>query len=306
MSFALCLYNASDKRQQKRFPKLLLLDEVDAPLHPSMVVSLLKTIQTVLVKDEGISVILTTHSPSTVALAPEESLYEMNPAGPLVEKCSKGKALSILTTGVPTLSVSFDGRRQIFVESRTDANLYDLLYQRYKGNLNSERSLVFVEVGNTDSSGGEKNAGCEQVKRLVDTLTTGGNQSILGLVDWDGERKPKDRIHVLSPEIRDGLESLLFDPVLLILTIAREKAHFAKSKGILDPDDSYTFIAGWNESRWQRAVDIVQDMVLEAPQSAKETILIEYINGMTLKVAKEYLHLDDHALEAKITDLFVF
>lgn len=53
MSFALCLYNASDARQKKRFPRLLLLDEVDAPLHPSMVVSLLRTIQTVLVDQKA-------------------------------------------------------------------------------------------------------------------------------------------------------------------------------------------------------------------------------------------------------------
>lgn len=306
MSFALCLYNASDKRQKKLFPKLLLLDEVDSPLHPSMVVSLLNTIQTVLVKGEGISVILTTHSPSTVALAPEESLYKMNPAGPAVEKCSKGAALSILTTGVPTLSVSFDGRRQIFVESRTDANLYDLLYQRYKGQLDSERSLVFVEVGNTDASGGEKNAGCAQVMRLVDSLTTGGNQSVLGLVDWDGEREPKDRMHVLSPGVRDGLESLLFDPVLLVVTIAGENATFAKANGILDSTDSYISISNWEITRWQRAIDVIQNIVLGTSQSARETISVEYINGMTLQVAKEYLHLDDHVLEANIIKSFGF
>ncbi len=306
MSFALCLYNASDKRQKKKFPKLLLLDEVDSPLHPSMVVSLLNTIQTVLVDGEDISVILTTHSPSTVALAPEVSLYKMNPTGPIIEKCSKGEALSILTTGVPTLSVSFDGRRQIFVESRTDANLYDLLYQRYKGHLSSERSLVFVEVGNTDNSGGEKNAGCAQVSRLVDSLTTGGNQSVLGLVDWDGERESKGRIHVLSPGVRDGLESLLFDPALMVVTIAGLNAKYAKDNGILDPIDSYTSISNWNMVRWQRAIDVLQNIVLGAQQSQRATIPVEYLNGMTLKVTREYLHLDDHHLEAKITQSFGF
>lgn len=306
MSFALCLYNASDRRQKKKFPKLLLLDEVDSPLHPSMVVSLLNTIQTVLVEGEGISVILTTHSPSTVALAPEESLYKMNPVGPAIEKCSKGEALSILTTGVPTLSVSFDGRRQIFVESRTDANLYDLLYQRYKGLLNSERSLVFVEVGNTDVSGGEKNAGCAQVTRLVDSLAAGGNRSVLGLVDWDGEREPKGRIHVLSPKVRDGLESLLFDPVLMVVTIAGTNAKFAKDNGILDSADSYTSISNWDAARWQRAVDIVQNMILGTSQSTRESISVEYINGMTLQVAKEYLHLDDHTLEENVIQSFGF
>lgn len=216
MSFALCLYNTEDKRQAKNFPKLLLLDEVDAPLHPSMTASLLKTIQEVLVVGKGVSVILTTHSPSTVALAPEESIYAMNPDGPKVEKVTKSSALSILTTGVPTLSISFTGRRQVFVESATDAELYDALYQRYKGRIASERSLQFVEVGRKDSSGGEKNAGCEQVIRLVEALAVGGNQSVLGLVDWDGTRAAKGRVHVLSPAKRDGLESLLFDPVLLL------------------------------------------------------------------------------------------
>ena len=306
MSFALCLYNSQDNRQAKVFPKLLLLDEVDAPLHPSMAASLLNTIQNVLVRDKNVAVILTTHSPSTVALAPEEAIYSMNPSGPRIDKVSKSFALSLLTTGVPTLSVSFDGRRQIFVESRVDATLYDLLYQRYKSYLDSERSLVFVEVGNTNESGGEKNAGCTQVKRLVQSLTTGGNRSVLGLVDWDGEREPKDRMHVLSPGIRDGLESLLFDPVLLVLTIAREKVEFAKEKGILDPEDNYISMSSWDFLRWQRAINTIQDMVLNPSPSLRDTIDVEYINGMVLKVAKEYLHLDDHDLEESIITSFGF
>lgn len=306
MSFALCLYNSQDNRQAKVFPKLLLLDEVDAPLHPSMTASLLKTIQNVLVRDKNVAVILTTHSPSTVALAPEEAIYSMNPSGPRLEKISKSSALSLLTTGVPTLSVSFDGRRQIFVESRTDANLYDSLYQRYKGYLNSERSLVFIEVGRRDESGGEKNAGCVQVMRLVDNLSSGGNSSVFGLVDWDGERKPSDRLHVLSPGIRDGLESLLFDPVLLVATIARENLAFGKDKKLFDSEDSYISISTWNSARWQRAIDVLQNIVLAPSQSTRESIEVQYINGMTLSVAKEYLHLDDHELEKTIINLFGF
>ena len=44
MSFALCLYNSTDRRQSVARPKLLLLDEVDAPLHPSMSRRLMKTV----------------------------------------------------------------------------------------------------------------------------------------------------------------------------------------------------------------------------------------------------------------------
>lgn len=306
MSFALCLYNSQDGRQSKVFPKLLLLDEVDAPLHPSMTKSLLNTIQNVLVRDKNVAVILTTHSPSTVALAPEDAIYSMDPSGPRLDKITKSAALSILTADVPTLSVSFDGRRQIFVESRTDANLYDSLYQRYKGHLDSERSLVFIEVGKRDESGGEKNSGCEQVIRLVEGLTGGGNQSVLGLVDWDGERDSSGRIHVLSPRIRDGLESLLFDPVLLVTTIARENLVFGKSKGVFQNDDSYLSLSNWEGTQWQRAVDTVQSIVLNSALDGIETIDVQYINGMSLKIAKNYLHLDDHELEKAIVNSFGF
>lgn len=306
MSFALCLYNSQDSRHSKVFPKLLLLDEVDAPLHPSMVLSLLKTIQNVLVRDKNVAVMLSTHSPSTVALAPDDSIYSMNPKGPQIEKVTKSFALSLLTAGVPTLSVSFDGRRQVFVESRTDANLYDSLYQRYKNHLSSERSLVFVEVGKRDDSGGEKNAGCDQVNRLVESLSAGGNQSVFGLVDWDGNREQNGRIHVLSKGIRDGLESLLFDPVLLVAMIGRENIAFAVEKNIFDTMESYISVSGWDSSRWQRAIETVENMVLPPSVSSRSTIDVTYLNGITLKIAKEYLHLDDHDLEKRITEVFGF
>jgi predicted ATPase len=77
MSFALCLYYAQDRRQIVNYPKILLFDEIDAPLHPSMTQSLLRIIQEVLIDRHKIKVILTTHSPSTVALSEESSIYAM-------------------------------------------------------------------------------------------------------------------------------------------------------------------------------------------------------------------------------------
>jgi predicted ATP-dependent endonuclease of OLD family len=100
MSFALCLYYAGDQRQIVDYPEVLLFDEIDAPLHPSMTQSLLSTIQEVLVNRHGIKVILTTHSPSTVALSPEESLYAMYKTDEKrIQKSSKDGALSLLTAG---------------------------------------------------------------------------------------------------------------------------------------------------------------------------------------------------------------
>ena len=79
MSFALCLYHAADQSTAVDFPKVLLFDEIDAPLHPSMSRSLLRTIQKTLVEEHGIFVILTTHSPSTVALAPDTAWVITSP-----------------------------------------------------------------------------------------------------------------------------------------------------------------------------------------------------------------------------------
>lgn len=305
MSFALCMYNSQESRQAKAFPKLLLLDEIDAPLHPSMTVSLLRTIQNVLVRDKQIAVILTTHSPSTVALAPEDSLYAMNAEGPRVEKVSKGRALSLLTIGVPTLSVSFTGRRQVFVESRTDAMLFDLMYQQYRRHLNSERSLEFVEVGRNNDSGVEQNSGCDQVVRLVNDLVSKGNESIFGLIDWDGRNQPTPRIHVLCHGLRDGLETALLDPLLVVAALARANMASARSTGLLTDQETYQTLQNWDASRWQAAVDKLQAMVLEGQPGAAEPVKsVQYFSGLVLNIRQNYLWMDDHKLETMITSKF--
>jgi len=143
MSLALCLYYTEDTRQITNYPKLLLLDEIDAPLHPSMCRLYLDVLIRTVVETHKICVIATTHSPSTVAIAPEESIYVIEPNKVGLHKTTKARALSILTDGVPTLSISFDGRRQVFVESPNDAKIFDTIMQIFKGRIQSERSLEF-------------------------------------------------------------------------------------------------------------------------------------------------------------------
>jgi ABC-type molybdenum transport system ATPase subunit/photorepair protein PhrA len=305
MSFALCIYNSQESRQPKSFPKLLLLDEIDAPLHPSMAAALISTIQNVLVREMNVAVILTTHSPSTVALAPDESIYAMDPTGPRVTKVSKGKALTLLTAGVPTLSVSFSGRRQVFVESKTDARLFDSLYQRYKSRLDSERSLAFVEVGRSNEAGLEQSGGCAQVIRLVKSLSDAGNESVLGLIDWDGKNERDARIHVLSQGLRDGLETAIFDPLLVVATLARDEIRVARSHDLLEDAETYQSLHVWDEARWQVAVNKLQTLVLGSEQaSAADSTEVSYLSGISLNIRNAYLRMDDHSLEAAILAKF--
>jgi ABC-type branched-subunit amino acid transport system ATPase component len=85
------------------FPDVLLLDEIDASLHPLMIKNMLDVIQNTFCK-QGIKVLLVTHSPTTIALVDEDSVFVVNPSGEeRIEKKSKSDALSILTQGFATL-----------------------------------------------------------------------------------------------------------------------------------------------------------------------------------------------------------
>jgi len=100
MALVASIYKSSS---DKHFPDILLLDEVDASLHPSMMKNMLNVIEKIFLK-QGVKVILVTHSPTTIALAPEESIYVMNRSGlDRIEKKSKPDALAILTQGYATI-----------------------------------------------------------------------------------------------------------------------------------------------------------------------------------------------------------
>lgn len=100
MALVASVYKSSSDRL---FPDLLLLDEVDASLHPSMMRNMLDVIEKIFLK-QGVRVILVSHSPTTIALAPEEAIFVMNRNGPdRIQKKSKEDALSVLTEGFATI-----------------------------------------------------------------------------------------------------------------------------------------------------------------------------------------------------------
>jgi AAA15 family ATPase/GTPase len=100
MALVASVYKAS---ADKLFPDILLLDEVDASLHPSMMKNMLNVIEDVFLR-QSVKIILVTHSPTTIALAPEDSIYVVNPSGAeRIIKKTKQEALAILTQGYATL-----------------------------------------------------------------------------------------------------------------------------------------------------------------------------------------------------------
>ena len=102
LALAISIYEARDDFS---FPELLLLDEIDGSLHPSMTKALIETIKNTFVQ-RGTKVILATHSPSTVALAPEQSIFVVHKGSVpnKIEQRETKDALAILTEGFATLS----------------------------------------------------------------------------------------------------------------------------------------------------------------------------------------------------------
>ena len=102
---ALCLVSFN-QYLDRRPPKLLLLDELDAVLHPSMVAALVRTLKTLFVP-KGTKVLMTSHSAMTVAALDEADIFRVDRTGDHVEVSSatKSEAISELSEGLATVDV---------------------------------------------------------------------------------------------------------------------------------------------------------------------------------------------------------
>ncbi|XOV86896.1 MAG: AAA family ATPase [Pseudomonadota bacterium] len=175
------------------FPRLLLLDEIDASLHPSMVRNLLDVLDNVFVKEHGVHVILATHSPSTVALAPPESIHVMSKdvAEKKIRQSSPSEALSVLTEGFATLndlepeaSIEYvlkgSSDPVVFVEGITDKIILETAWRK----LNPDTNMPFIVQDCFDAS-----FLCNLFKRGADSqdgiFTNYGHRKLVAMFDFD-------------------------------------------------------------------------------------------------------------------------
>ena len=102
---ALCLASFNQYLGRRR-PKLLLLDELDAVLHPSMVAALVRTLKTLFVP-QGTKVLMTSHSAMTVAALDEADIFRVVRTGSNVKvsPATKSEAINELSEGLATVDV---------------------------------------------------------------------------------------------------------------------------------------------------------------------------------------------------------
>ena len=101
MSLYLAAFNQTMGRRR---PKLVLLDELDALLHPSMVSALIKGLKDQFVNN-GTQVIMATHSVTTVSMLEEREIFRVARSGGKVDvrPVLKSEAVSELSEGLATI-----------------------------------------------------------------------------------------------------------------------------------------------------------------------------------------------------------
>ena len=291
------------------FQKMLLLDEPDASLHPTMTKEFLDVIYEELVIKKGVKVFLTTHSPSTIALTDEKYLYFMSRSGKRLTKTSKDKALGILTEGLNTISVKYENRRQVFVESNYDREFYEMIFRKVKKSLHKDISLHFISSGIDKIPVSEEvpDGDCYRVKNVVKELTReGGNNKVFGIIDWDAKNNPESNILVNGHKIRYSLENYIFAPLILAAFLL--DCQIISREGLeLENNENYTDLPELSASKLNSISDFICEKVKKHIKDRSldyNPVAVEYINGKTIQIPKWYLEYPGHGLEELIIKAF--
>ncbi|MEX0597522.1 MAG: ATP-binding protein, partial [Candidatus Paceibacterota bacterium] len=307
VSLAFCLFNI-EIGESSIFPRILLLDEPDAPLHPSMTKEFLDVIYEELVVKKGIRVILTTHSPSTIALTDNNFIYCMSKDDKRFVKATKDKTLGMLTEGLNTISIDYENRRQVFVESNYDRKFYEMIYKKLKPELMEDISLHFISSG-TDKipvSSEVPDGDCGRVKNVVKELTSGGNTKVFGIIDWDNKNQKQPFIFVNGDKERYSIENYIFDPILLAALLLDYQLIDRNDLG-LNNNENYSNFEKLSVAKLNDIAEFIIENIkqkLDKKPTNTGNRSIEYVNGLTVQVPKWYLQYPGHDLEIKIIEAF--
>ena len=102
------------------------------------------------------------------------------------------------------------------------------------------------------------------------------------IVDWDGEAVSTDRVKVIAKGVRDGIESVLLDPLLICLLLTK----FRRAPEGLHDIDRFVGADALQALGLQRKVDAVQHAAF--PTSMTDKVEVEYIGGVKTNVLREY------------------
>lgn len=172
MSLALAIYNTGGDLGK---PDVLLIDEPDAGLHPSMSKMMVKVLRENIVEQNQITTVISTHSPTTVISSEGISIYQLIRGNNIPSKISVQDAVELLSSDIPFLRISTEKRRQVFVESKYDVTYYELLMNIYGRLISFSSEPIFIPARTSNGSN------CTDVIEVVKNLYSNGNEQIY----WD-------------------------------------------------------------------------------------------------------------------------
>lgn len=290
MSLALAIYNTQEGGSK---PDLLLLDEPDAPLHPQFSKLLVETLIETIVEKSGVNVIVTTHSPSTVAMAPDNCVFEIDRDSKIPCIVSNTHAIGILTEGINYLRVSYEKRKQIFVESK-----YDVLYfQRLYNLLSRKQAFIYSPVFLEPHSG---SSNCSDVFGIVQKLRDSGSDLVYGIVDWDSCNEQTESVYVLGKGSRYAIENYLLDPLYVSLALIRYEKKSFTDFGIQNHfvyTDAVKLTA-------QECQTIVENLLGMLNLSLSEMSVSRLENGFSINYPRSFLHHQGHNYEIRLQQIF--
>lgn len=187
-------------QQKTHFPELLLLDEVDASLHPTMVKNLLSVIREVFLKN-NCKVILATHSPTTASLVSEDEVFEIKKGDVLnkIEKISQTNAVDILSEGMMNLEKGLTLFDQISTKSLSIITEGDNI-EHIKKALSILDSSLLEKIDFL--TGIEGNSGKDQLKTLFEFFKlVPHTNSVLFVLDCDvsiSGKTEKDKTYIYA------------------------------------------------------------------------------------------------------------
>lgn len=294
VTFVLWAYN----QKISSLNNLILMDEPDAHLHPSMCKLFLKIVSEILVQEYGIQVILTTHNPSTVALSPEAGIFVMNKdSNQRIIKATKAEALEKLTENLLLVTTSF---RVVLVEDKNDCKFYETIYAELVALefIEANPPLAFKPASTNSSSGGRT-----VVQGWVNKLNKADSQDnslegfIHGIIDRDENNTLQKNLHVLK---RYSIENYLVDPILVFVTLLLNDHNKAKE---IAKDTKYTkgnLHELYNEGQ-QVLLEISGKILAEVqsiiPYNQKHSLTkVKFINDQEIEYPHYLLNMKGHDL----------
>ncbi|QHI88668.1 AAA family ATPase [Klebsiella sp. MPUS7] len=308
---------------------LILLDEPDVYLHPKMIPELFKTLNS-LNKMLNCNFILSTHSPTTVALLPNDELFVLEDfeTNTIHRKVSKDEAIGNLLQGVSQISISPRNRRQVYVENGRDSDIYQAIFSKlsFKNlGLDPAITLTFMASGGQipideidkhvksvfkDASEESlvlltrkinEESDCNKVKRAVEYLENAGSETVRGIIDWDKSNKTavSRKIIVAAKNYAYSIENLVFDPISIFAYLTTFHQNYHKKSDFCscsDYDDLKDIIH--DKDKLQEIIDSITNKVFNRKNDYK--ISIKYIVDKGLKGDTEFYNMRGHDLKSKI------